>query len=71
MAKNAAYARQRKAVMALLEFSNVYYKLEPKSKARYHEKIAMIRNEDPYALNKSEFSKDVSLLPSLKSVCVQ
>ena len=28
----------------------------------------MIRNEDPYALRKTNFSKDVSLLPSLRSV---
>jgi len=42
--------------MAQLQLSNVYYKLEPRNKARYHEKITMIRNEDPYALKKTEFS---------------
>ena len=57
------YVQRRMAVMAL---SDVYYKLEAKSKARYHEKIAMIRNDNPYALNKFEFSKDVSPLPSLR-----
>ena len=52
--------------MAQPQVSDVYYKLDAKNKARYHEKIAVIGNEDPYALNKSDFSKDVSLLPSLR-----
>ena len=54
--------------MVQVHFSDVYYQLDSKNKARYHEKIAMTRNEDPYALKKTDFSKDVSLLPSLKSV---
>ena len=50
--------------------SEVYYKLETKSKAHYHEEMAMIQNEDPHTLNKSKFSKDSLLLPLLRSVCV-
>ena len=56
------------AVMAQLQFSDVYFKLEPKNKARYHEKIALIRCEDPYALKKSDFCRDASRLPQLRSV---
>ena len=43
-------------------------KLEPKAKACYLEKIACtcIRNEDPFVLRKADFTKDVSLLPSLR-----
>ena len=48
--------------------SEVYYKLEPKSKERYLEKIAYIRSEDPYTLRKADFSKDISVLPSSSQV---
>ena len=48
------------------QLSDVFYKLDAKHKARYHEKISMIRNEDPYSLKKSDLSKDTSLLPSLR-----
>ena len=46
--------------------SDVYSNLEPNAKARYLEKIALIRSEDPYLLRKAEFSKDMSILPSLR-----
>ena len=46
--------------------SEISCKLEPKAKARYLEKIACIRNEDPFVLRKADFTKDVSLLPSLR-----
>ena len=46
--------------------SEVYHKLEPKAKERYLEKIAYIRSEDPYTLRKADFSKDISVLPSLR-----
>ena len=53
--------------MDQLELSDFYYKLEPKIKARYLEKIAHIRKDDPYALKNSDFfCGDVSLLPALR-----
>ena len=48
------------------QLSDFYFKLEPKSKARYIEKISHINKEDPYALKKSDFCKDLSLLPALR-----
>ena len=55
-------------IMAQLQLllSDEFYKLEPKVKARYQEKIAIIENQDPYTIKKSELSKDVSFLPSLR-----
>ena len=50
-----------------VQLSNVYYKLEPQNKARHHEKIAMIRNEDPYALKKTEDVRSVRCLQHLES----
>ena len=52
--------------MDQIELSDFYYKLEPKIKARYLEKIAHIRKDDPYTLIKSDFGGDVSLLPVLR-----
>ena len=51
--------------MAQRQLSNLYYKLDAKLKARYAEKVSFIKGEDPYALNKAKFSRDVSHLPSL------
>ena len=51
--------------MAQLPWSDYYYKLDAKLKARYAEKLSFINHEDPYALNKAEFCRDVSHLPSL------
>ena len=48
------------------QLSEIYFKLEAKAKAHYLEKITCIRNEDPFVLRKTDFSKDVSLLPSLR-----
>ena len=46
--------------------SEIYYKLEPKAKEHYVEKITFIRSEDPYILRKADFYKDISVLPSLR-----
>ena len=51
-----------------LRLSDEFYKLEPKVKARYQEKIAIIENQDPYTIKKSEFSKDVSFLVKNKYI---
>ena len=48
--------------------SEYYYKLDSKSKARYFEKTVLIRNDDPYAMEKSKFCLDVSRLPALRLV---
>ena len=48
------------------QLSDFYFKLEPESKAHYIEKIGHINKEDHYALKKSDFCKDVSLLPALR-----
>ena len=52
--------------MASQLLSEYFYKLDHRQKIRYQEKIALIRNEDPYALQKAEFCGDVSDLPSLR-----
>ena len=46
----------------------IIYKLDAKKKAQYAEKVSIIKGEDPYALNKAEFSRDTSHLPSLGCV---
>ena len=51
--------------MAQLQLSDLYYKLDAKLKAWYTEKDSFIKGEDPYAMNKAEFSQDMSHLPSL------
>ena len=48
-----------------VHFSDYYYRLEAKMKARYLRKLAYIKSEDPYVLNKSDLGKDVSRLPAL------
>jgi len=45
--------------------SDYFYKLDAKLKARYLEKIACIRKEDPYALKRDAFCRDPSRLPHL------
>ena len=50
----------------LVHLSDYYYKLEAKMKARYLDKLALIRHEDPYALKTSDLCKDVSRLPALR-----
>ncbi len=50
---------------AMAQLSDYYYKLDSKLKARYLEKISYIRQEDPYVLKRTEFTRDVSHLPSL------
>ena len=45
-------------VQLQLQLSNEFYKLEPKVKACYQEKIVIIENHDPYTIiKKSEFQK--------------
>lgn len=51
--------------MAALPWSDYYYKLDGKLKARYLEKVSFIKKEDPYTLKKAELFRDVSHLPSL------
>jgi len=48
--------------------SDYFYKLDAKLKARYLEKIACIRKEDPYALKRDAFCRDPSRLPALRYV---
>ena len=48
--------------------SEYYHKLDSKSKAQYFEKTVLIRNDDPYAMEKSKFCRYVSLLPALRLV---
>lgn len=48
--------------------SDYFYKLDAKLKARYQEKTSYIKREDPYALKKSEFCRDVAHLPPLRLV---
>ena len=45
--------------------SDVFYKLSPKMKERYLDKIARIKNDDPYMLEKADFCRDISRLPAL------
>ena len=51
--------------MGQLVLSDVYYAPVPKMKERYLDKIARIKNEDPYTLKKADFSQYVSCLPAL------
>ena len=55
---------QKRAVESvnLEQLSDFYFKLEPKVKTRYLEKITHIRKDDPYALKRSDFCQDESLL---------
>ena len=46
-------------------WSSYYYKLDAKLKARYLEKVSLIKQEDPYALKKADFCRDTTHLPSL------
>ena len=46
-------------------YSNYFYTMDNKTKARYIEKLATIRNIDPYIIRKNEFIKDVAQLPTL------
>ena len=48
--------------------SEYYYRLDSKSKARYFEKTVLIWKDDSYAMEKSTFCYDVSLLPALRLV---
>ena len=42
------------------------HKLTPKMKERYLDKIARIKNDDSYILEKADFCKDISRLPALR-----
>ena len=55
---------QKRAVESvnLEQLSDFYFKLEPKVKTRYLENITHIRKDDPYALKRSDFCQDESLL---------
>ena len=44
-----------------VHFSDYYYRLEAKMKARYLRKLAYIKSEDRYVLNKSDLGKDVAI----------
>ena len=46
-------------------FSSYYYKLDAQLKARYLEKVSLIKQEDPYALKKADFCRNTTHLPSL------
>ena len=64
------YVWQKRAVEStsvnMEQLSDFYFKLEPKVKTRYLEKITHIRKDDPYALKRSDFCQDESLLPALR-----
>ena len=47
-------------------YSDIFFTLDVKCKARYQEKVSYIDNEDPYLLKKEDFSDNVSLLPDLR-----
>ena len=52
--------------MAQLQpWSSYYYELDAKLKARYLEKVSLIKQEDPYVLKKAAFCRDTTHLPSL------
>ena len=51
--------------MAQQLWSSYYYKLDAKLKARYQEKVSLIKKEDPYALKKADFCVDTAHLPCL------
>ena len=51
-----------------MQLSDFYFKLEPKIKKRYLEKISCIGNIDPYFLKANDFSQDVKILPALRYV---
>ena len=53
------------STMAHELLSDVFYKLSPKMKERYLDKIACIKNDDPYMLEKADFCRDISRLPAL------
>ena len=56
--------------MALSKLSDYSNNLDTSARERYLQKIMPIRREDPYTLDKSELSKDVSDLPDLR-YCLQ
>ena len=47
-------------------FSDVFSKLDSKSKARYQEKVSYIAQEDPYLLKDKDFMDNMSFLPDLR-----
>ena len=49
-------------------YSDYFYTLGNKTKARYIEKLTTIRNIDPYIIRKNEFIMDVAQLPTLGHV---
>ena len=63
--QKARLARRELVRMAQQQpWSSYYYKLDAKLKARYVEKISLIKQEDPYTLKKTDFCPDLALLPS-------
>ena len=46
-------------------WSGYNYKLDAKLIARYQEKVSLIKQEDPYALKKTNFCRDTAHLPCL------
>ena len=46
-------------------YSNYFYALSKEMKSRYIAKISLINSQDPYTLNKAEFTKDPDQLPLL------
>ena len=59
----------RAAAVVQLHVLSIYCKLDAKLKARYLEKVSLIKKEDPYALKKADLCRDASQLPSLASDC--
>ena len=55
----------KKSMTQAAPYSDYFYRLDGKMKARYCDKIACIRNEDPYTMKKNEFTKDMAQLPTL------
>ena len=53
------------AAAAAAPYLNYFYGLSQEMKSRYLTKIAIINGQDPYALNKGEFTKDQEQLPLL------
>ena len=51
--------------MAQRQLSDYYYELDTEIKAQYLEKISLIKQEDPYVLQRAEFCRDTSHWPSL------
>ena len=49
----------------MAQASDYFYSLDSVNKKRYSDKISSIKSEDPYAIKKNEFIKDVTCLPTL------